>query len=63
MPEMDGFETLEKLRKITDAPVIFVTAYKDYQLIERARTLGVEDYITKPFLPIVFLETLYGVIG
>lgn len=63
MPEMDGFETLEKLRKITDAPVIFVTAYKDYKFIERARELGVEDYITKPFLPIVFLETLYGVIG
>lgn len=63
MPEMDGFQTLEKLRKITDAPVIFVTAYKDYKLIERARQMGVEDYITKPFLPIVFLETLYGVIG
>ena len=63
MPEMDGFETLEKLREITDAPVIFVTAYKDYKLIERARQMGVEDYITKPFLPIVFLETLYGVIG
>lgn len=63
MPEMDGFETLEKLREITDAPVIFVTAYKDYKFIERARQMGVEDYITKPFLPIVFLETLYGVIG
>lgn len=63
MPEMDGFQTLEELRKITDAPVIFVTAYKDYKLIERARQMGVEDYITKPFLPIVFLETLYGVIG
>ena len=63
MPDMDGFETLEELRKITDAPVIFVTAYKDYKFIEKARRMGVEDYITKPFLPIVFLETLYGVIG
>ena len=63
MPDMDGFQTLEEIRKITDEPVIFVTAYKDYKLIERARQMGVEDYITKPFLPIVFLETLYGVIG
>ena len=63
MPGMDGFQTLEKLRKITDAPVVFVTAYKDYKLIARAREMGVEDYITKPFLPIVFLETLYGIIG
>ncbi len=63
MPEMDGFETLEELRKITDAPAVFVTAYKDYKFIERAREMGVEDYITKPFLPIVFLETLYGIIG
>ena len=63
MPDMDGFQTLEEIRKITDVPVIFVTAYKDYKLIKRARQMGVEDYITKPFLPIVFLETLYGVIG
>lgn len=63
MPGMDGFQTLEELRKITDAPVVFVTAYKDYKLIARAREMGVEDYITKPFLPIVFLETLYGIIG
>ncbi len=63
MPEMDGFQTLEELRKITGAPVVFVTAYKDYNMIERAREMGVEDYITKPFLPIVFLETLYGIIG
>ena len=63
MPDMDGFQTLEELRKVTDAPVVFVTAYKDYKFIERARDMGVEDYITKPFLPIVFLETLYGIIG
>lgn len=63
MPDMDGFQTLEEIRKITDAPVVFVTGYKDYKFIEKARDMGVEDYITKPFLPIVFLETLYGIIG
>lgn len=63
MPDMDGFQTLEEIRKITDVPVVFVTGYKDYKFIEKARDMGVEDYITKPFLPIVFLETLYGIIG
>ena len=36
----------------TDAPAVFVTAYKDYKFIERAREMGVEDYITKPFNPL-----------
>ncbi|MBU5478818.1 response regulator [Eubacterium sp. MSJ-13] len=62
MPEMDGFETLSKIREFSDIKVAFITATRDYDTIEKARGLGVEDYITKPFLPAVFLETIHGII-
>ncbi len=52
MPEMDGFETLQKLRDnpITSSiPVIMLTAhYKDPESIEKGFKLGADEYITKP---------------
>ena len=60
MPEMDGFETLKKIREISDVPVIFMTADKDLATINRATEMGVEDYVTKPFAPPILLESIYG---
>jgi two-component system, sensor histidine kinase and response regulator len=52
MPEMDGFETLKRLRnskKTADIPVIFLTAQrKDALSIEQGLALGAEEYLTKP---------------
>jgi two-component system alkaline phosphatase synthesis response regulator PhoP len=49
LPDMDGYKILEKLKKATDVPVIFLTA-KDEE-IDKATglQLGADDYITKPF--------------
>lgn len=60
MPQMDGFETLEKIREITNAHVIFMTADKELSTINKAIELGVEDYLTKPIAPPVLLESVYG---
>lgn len=52
MPEMDGFETLERIRgmaKTADVPVIFLTASSDDDTRERALALGVADLVEKPF--------------
>jgi len=49
MPEMDGWEVLRAIRKESDVPVIMVTARDDVGDIVKAFTLGVDDYITKPF--------------
>ena len=49
MPEMDGWEVLRSIRKESDVPVIMVTARDDLGDIVKAFTLGVDDYITKPF--------------
>jgi DNA-binding response OmpR family regulator len=49
MPEMDGLETLQEIRKISQTPVIIVSAVDQKSQIVRALESGVDDYITKPF--------------
>ena len=49
MPEMDGYQTLERIRDLSDVPVIMLTART--QELERVRGLasGADDYVAKPF--------------
>jgi DNA-binding response OmpR family regulator len=51
MPDMDGWEALERIRELTWVPVLMVTA-RDAPP-ERVRGLrgGADDYIVKPFEP------------
>jgi two-component system KDP operon response regulator KdpE len=51
MPEMDGFETLERLREISTVPVIMLTVKGDEADRIRGLELGADDYVTKPFSP------------
>lgn len=51
LPDGDGFELYEKLRKFTDAPVLFLSARDEDEAKLRGLGLGADDYITKPFLP------------
>lgn len=52
MPEKDGLETLEEIRKEKSIPVILLSAKsEDYDKIE-GLDLGADDYITKPFNPL-----------
>jgi DNA-binding response OmpR family regulator len=49
MPGLDGWATLERIREVTDTPVLMLTA-RDAEL-ERVRGLkgGADDYVVKPF--------------
>src|SRR5918993_481425 len=49
MPVLDGWKTLERIRELSDVPVVMVTA-KGTEL-EKTRGLraGADDYVTKPF--------------
>ena len=51
MPEMDGFTTISRIRKISNVPVIFLTAKSEDTDIILGLDLGADDYITKPFKP------------
>ncbi len=48
MPRMDGLETAARLYERSPVPVIFLTAYSDRDLVERAARLPVMGYLVKP---------------
>src|SRR5438067_10746408 len=49
MPELDGWQTLERIRDLSDVPVLMLTARSAE--LEKVRGLGAgaDDYVTKPF--------------
>ena len=49
MPEMDGFEVLQRLRKISDVPIIMLSAKDLEEDKVHGLELGADDYISKPF--------------
>lgn len=54
MPHMDGIEFLKEVRKEpvwVRIPFIFLTAKGEKRDIQRGKSMGVDDYITKPFNP------------
>ena len=54
MPEMDGFETLRRLRETPggeDVPVILLTADENEQSEAKGLELGAMDFVRKPFAP------------
>jgi two-component system KDP operon response regulator KdpE len=51
MPDMDGWTVCERLRELSDVPIVFVTAIGKEHDIVRGLEMGADDYIVKPFSP------------
>jgi DNA-binding response OmpR family regulator len=51
MPDMDGWETFQNLRQVTDVPVIVVSADTKKENVVKGLNIGFDDYVTKPFFP------------
>jgi DNA-binding response OmpR family regulator len=49
MPEMDGYQTLERIRDLSDVPVLMLTARTQELEKVRGLTAGADDYVAKPF--------------
>jgi DNA-binding response OmpR family regulator len=49
LPELNGFEILEKLRRFSRAPVIMLTVDTNLDSVQKAISLGANDYLLKPF--------------
>ena len=49
MPEMDGWEMLQRLREISGCPVIMLTVFGSTDDIIKGLELGADDYLVKPF--------------
>ena len=51
MPEMDGITAAQHIRKISNAPILFLTAKSQSEDMVLGLNAGADDYITKPFVP------------
>lgn len=63
MPEMNGYEVLEKIKSKSESqniPVIMISAMDETESVVRCIELGAEDYLTKPFDPML-LKARVGV--
>jgi DNA-binding response OmpR family regulator len=49
LPELDGFEVLNRIREMADTPVIFMSARGEEEDRVRGLSGGGDDYIVKPF--------------
>lgn len=59
MPVMDGIEFARRVRRIDPkVPIIFLTAYDDFEYAREAIRLGVSDFVTKPFLPAELVDSV-----
>ncbi len=47
--ELDGINTAMEIRKMSDVPLIYLTAYADARTVERAKLTQPSGYIIKPF--------------
>lgn len=54
-PELDGFQVLKLLRARSNVPIIMLTARGEPLLVQKALALGADDYVTKPFRPLVLM--------
>ncbi|PRX92374.1 response regulator transcription factor [Allonocardiopsis opalescens] len=48
LPDLDGLDVLRKLRRVTDMPILVLTARSDERSVIRGLRLGADDYLTKP---------------
>ena len=51
LPGTDGFALMQRIAEVSDAPVIFPSAYGGDENVARALELGADDYLVKPFSP------------
>ena len=51
LPGIDGFEVCRAVRRISDLPIVMVTARDDTHDVVAGLEAGADDYLTKPFAP------------
>ncbi len=55
LPQKNGLDIVKEIRLSKSVPIIMLTVYGDFECKEKAYNLGVDDFLTKPFL----LEELF----
>ena len=62
MPKMDGYETSEEIRKISNVPIMMVTAKSSEKDELKGYSLGIDEYITKPFSPSILVARVEAIL-
>jgi DNA-binding response OmpR family regulator len=62
MPEMDGLETLRKIREVSEVPAIFLSVKGEEFDRVRGLDLGADDYLTKPYSPRELISRIRAVL-
>ena len=62
MPKMDGYEVCEEIRKISQVPIILLTAKSEEKDELKGFSLGVDEYITKPFSPRILVARVNAIL-
>jgi len=62
MPRMSGFDVLKEIRRVSDVPVIMLTARADDVDQVRGLELGADDYIAKPFSHLALMARIKAVL-
>lgn len=62
MPKLDGYGVAEEVRKMSDVPIIMLTAKSDERDELRGFDLGIDEYITKPFSPRILVARVEAVL-
>ena len=61
MPDIDGFELYQMIRKQYNIPVVLMTSDKCIETIQKISELGIDDYLTKPLNSFIVQETIHGI--
>src|SRR5918911_900542 len=62
MPRKNGFEVLQDIRRVSDVPIIMLTARGDDTDQVRGLELGADDYVTKPFSHLALMARIKAVL-
>ena len=62
MPRMDGYEACEEIRKMSQVPIILLTAKSEERDELKGFSLGIDEYITKPFSPRVLVARVGAIL-
>ena len=62
MPKMDGWEVLKTIRKYSQVPVIMLTARSEERDELQGFSLGVDEYISKPFSPKILVARVEAIL-
>jgi two-component system KDP operon response regulator KdpE len=62
LPRKNGFEVLQDVRRVSDVPVIMLTARADETDQVRGLEMGADDYVTKPFSHLALLARIKAVL-